>query len=224
MDTRKCRTCSKTKPLNEKNFRTQPSKLKKFRFRTLCRICDRERHKKYLERATYKEVTIQKAIRIKNKKCTKCGKTRLKKFFSPRKNGPIGSVQSYCKDCCKVIWDTMTEKQKFHAHLRHKAWHLMKSYRMTMDELITKLKEQNYLCAMCGIVKHQETHTFKGFKAWRKKGSPRNVWLSVDHNHETDEVRDLLCPDCNRAYGLVHENTQTIKGMLDYHEKWRKVA
>lgn len=34
--------------------------------------------------------------------------------------------------------------------------------------------------------------------------------LHVDHNHETGRVRELLCPPCNMAIGLLGENSDTI--------------
>lgn len=40
--------------------------------------------------------------------------------------------------------------------------------------------------------------------------------LHVDHNHETGEVRGLLCQPCNHAIGLLKENPKIIKAALEY--------
>ncbi len=46
----------------------------------------------------------------------------------------------------------------------------------------------------------------------------------VDHNHDTNEVRAILCGKCNKALGLLEENEQTILNMLDYVRTFREVA
>ena len=165
---------------------------------------------------------------MKRKKCTRCGKTRLIKFFSPRKNRAPDSVHSWC-NVCRVDdkhkrYASLTEEQRFQKHLTTKRSHLMRSYKITLEEYIKKAKEQKNRCAICNKVQ-PESHTLKGYKknALGKRGKDR-FNLYVDHNHETEEVRGLLCNECNLAYGYIKENTKSIKGMLDYHEKWRKVA
>ena len=169
---------------------------------------------------------------MKRKKCTRCEKTRLIKFFTPLKNrsGDYTRFHSWCKACINESHANMTDKEAFERYIIRKKWYYKKYYKITFEEYIKKVEQQNYLCAMCKLVEHCETHTFKGFKKnvldrREKNGSHLdNCGLYVDHDHETDEVRDLLCNDCNRAYGFAHENPQTIKGMLDYSKKWRKVA
>jgi hypothetical protein len=44
-------------------------------------------------------------------------------------------------------------------------------------------------------------------------GRPR---LAVDHNHETDEIRGLLCRACNTALGLLGDSAQTLTAALAY--------
>jgi hypothetical protein len=68
--------------------------------------------------------------------------------------------------------------------------HLEYKYGMTHDDYERMLVEQDHKCAVCGIdAKHSE-----------------NSRLCVDHDHDTGEVRGLLCKKCNQAIGLLQDN------------------
>ena len=43
-----------------------------------------------------------------------------------------------------------------------------------------------------------------------------NVKLNVDHCHITNKVRGLLCHDCNRALGLLKDNTSILSSAINY--------
>lgn len=50
--------------------------------------------------------------------------------------------------------------------------------------------------------------------------------LAIDHNHKTNEIRGLLCHNCNVALGLMNEDENLIWNMLEYLKRttWSKVA
>ena len=71
----------------------------------------------------------------------------------------------------------------------------------------TKLAEQGGVCAICG--------------------QPPNVYsenilrgLHIDHNHNTGQVRDLLCSQCNIAIGHLREDIVVLDKIRAYLLKW----
>jgi len=70
---------------------------------------------------------------------------------------------------------------------------LKRKYGLTQACFDTLLAGQDHKCAICGTTEPTGMH---------------NQW-HVDHNHETGDVRGILCDSCNRGIGLLqdsHEN------------------
>ena len=44
---------------------------------------------------------------------------------------------------------------------------------------------------------------------------------SLDHNNRTGKVRGVLCGNCNRAIGLLHDDPEFLRQMMVYLEKAR---
>lgn len=68
---------------------------------------------------------------------------------------------------------------------------LLPRYGITIDEYDEMLKMQGSVCAICA-------------------GSPpstRILKFAVDHDHETGEVRGLLCQRCNMALHFIENAT-----------------
>ena len=70
--------------------------------------------------------------------------------------------------------------------------------------------EQSNRCAVCGVVGE-----VIGLVAQSDK-----IRLVIDHNHETNKLRGLLCDSCNKALGQLKEDKIIIKSLLSYLEKW----
>jgi len=43
--------------------------------------------------------------------------------------------------------------------------------------------------------------------------------LVVDHDHKTNEVRGLLCHNCNRALGLLQDDVGNLQKAIEYLTK-----
>jgi hypothetical protein len=71
--------------------------------------------------------------------------------------------------------------------------------------------EQEGLCAICG-----KPETAQGKHSVVKS-------LAVDHDHETGEIRGLLCSRCNNGIGHFGDNVELMKKAIEYLEKHRSL-
>lgn len=62
----------------------------------------------------------------------------------------------------------------------------------------TLLHRQLYLCAIC------------------RKADQTGRALAIDHDHNTNLVRGLLCGKCNRALGMFGDNIETLLAAVKY--------
>jgi hypothetical protein len=69
------------------------------------------------------------------------------------------------------------------------------------------LVEQNNSCAICGI-----------------EATELKRELSVDHNHETNKIRGLLCHHCNIGLGNFRDSTTLLSVAIEYLERTDGVA
>ncbi len=123
--------------------------------------------------------------------------------------------------CCKVCDAKAIKKYKIAHH--DKVLAKLKEWQRTPHgkEIVTRLNRQKQ------VRKHglELTDYDRLFAAQLGRcaicGQPEKAGkcLSIDHNHATGQVRELLCSACNRALGLIRENPQTLVGMIRYVEK-----
>ena len=76
---------------------------------------------------------------------------------------------------------------------------LKKRFGITLDDYIDMLDAQNGGCAICGT-----------------KDNGRYKYLAVDHCHKTNNIRGLLCTNCNRGLGMFQDSPS----LLTYAEKY----
>jgi hypothetical protein len=83
----------------------------------------------------------------------------------------------------------------------HSKWvsSLKRSYGITEAEYLDILDQQNGLCAICGT---------------SESDSPKR--FAVDHNHETGEVRGVLCSSCNLGLGNFGDKPENLASAVKY--------
>lgn len=92
---------------------------------------------------------------------------------------------------------------------RHRANWFKAKYGITQDEYDALLKQQNGVCAIC--LSPQMTV---------RQG--KTIMLCIDHDHETDEVRGLLCSKCNVALGQMDDSPALLRQAAEYLETSRR--
>lgn len=134
---------------------------------------------------------------IKYKICTKCGELKL--YDSEYFNLPRNRKTSACKKCLNVSREDRRKRdpEKYKLLLRDKK--LRQKFGITIETLQQMTARQNNQCFICGGTNKNNIHP-----------------LGVDHNHETGQIRKLLCSQCNTALGHTKENYLTIIRLLWY--------
>lgn len=77
----------------------------------------------------------------------------------------------------------------------------LKKFGITLDDYCKMLEDQNGQCAICGTNRQ-----------------PKKA-LCVDHDHDTGEIRGLLCMKCNVALGLMDNNIESLQNAINYLRK-----
>lgn len=86
--------------------------------------------------------------------------------------------------------------------VNRKKKHLRSKYNLTLVEYNQKLKQQNHKCAICGT---DEVDLDRS--------------LCVDHDHQTNAVRELLCNACNTGIGMFKEDISIFEQAITYLKK-----
>lgn len=83
---------------------------------------------------------------------------------------------------------------------------LKKKFGITFEEYQAKHVAQGGVCAICS---QPETATRSG----------KDLLLAVDHCHDTGQIRDLLCSNCNRALGCFMDDSERMRKAAAYVER-----
>jgi len=156
------------------------------------------------------------------KRCKRCGEIKpLSEFY--RATGMADGHRSECKTCHKTKQQAWYQANRRHAIAQVKRWqqenknhlheyrreyrqrrkteerdaYLRRRFGITQADYDALLAEQGGGCAICGK-------------------PPGKISLHVDHDHETGEVRGLLCVGCNNALGQFRDDTALLQRAIGY--------
>jgi hypothetical protein len=86
--------------------------------------------------------------------------------------------------------------------LAKKKHHLKQLYGLSWETYKILVKKQRGVCAIC----HEKNVS--------------NRKLAVDHDHETKEIRALLCDKCNRGLGFFDDSIEKLQKAIKYLKKY----
>lgn len=216
----KKKTCAnKEKCVNPKNpqlienFYVHPGK--KDGLYAKCKSCIKNhQHKKRLQpdgkfkspkkRVAGGKVDVKDCSAFKRGKCASAINPQPIENFHPQKGRING--RSQCISCENEYTRQNSEKKS----ARSRKWHSQnkerkrntnynKLYGISLEEWNVMFKNQNGRCFLC-----------------EKEGSLFKQGLHVDHCHKSQKIRALLCQKCNRALGLMNDDSALMRRSADY--------
>ncbi len=176
------------------------------------------------------KLTKVKAKEIKT--CVKCGIVFEK---NPRASSRQWSLRKYCSFGCRKLTKSERDTKKalrtyqslkdkglcpwchtpntdggvYHKRCGQKRYEryrssrknnsLMMLYNISLEKYTTILKSQDGKCAICS-------------------GTSGKRSLSVDHNHNSGQIRGLLCDNCNHGLGKFQDNKELLMEAIRYLE------
>ena len=130
------------------------------------------------------------------KTCTKCGEHKSLDLFVKNKKMKDGR-SSWCKSCKQAYQKKWLSEDK-----NRRRRHAYKAnFGITIEDYDRMLAQQDGKCAICSTT---------------DPGGRYDSHFMVDHDHETGDVRGLLCFKCNTALGKFNDNLATLEAAVLY--------
>lgn len=134
-------------------------------------------------------------VRDSEKWCPKCQMWVGFEDFHKDKSSKLG-LNSYCKDCSRNKYHSKTDNEKYDSHYRS-------AYGITIKQYDQMLSDQNFCCGICRTI---------------KPGGQGNRFY-IDHDHDTGDIRGLLCHKCNTGLGFLNDSKTTLEAAISYLDK-----
>tara|TARA_R110000737_G_scaffold64473_5_gene92197 strand:+ start:1625 stop:2062 length:438 start_codon:yes stop_codon:yes gene_type:complete len=132
--------------------------------------------------------------------CTKCHQEKEYSEFYWRSDNK--SYRSACKSCqnkkSSERWKTDEDFRK-RGYKRSREHQLKARYGITESDYLTLIEKAGGCCQICGTDKCDTGNK-----------------LSVDHCHETGDVRGILCRACNTGIGHLKDSPDLLREAIRY--------
>lgn len=141
-----------------------------------------------------------------HKRCPRCGLTKAIEQFPISKRHRMDGRYPYCLTCkSDAMREANTRYRENHPidHARYQLNRAAKRLGISVEAVQARLAEQGGVCAICG-------------------GGPtgNHGRLVIDHNHQTGEVRGLLCGLCNTGLGALRDRLDLVIAAADYLRRY----
>jgi hypothetical protein len=183
-----CPDCGQAKDLED----FPPARKRSDGRSTYCKECMKLR-----STASYRKRMAEQGKTVRDRRIAPSGKRWCPdcESFKPTDDFPLNRASktgfaTYCKPCHNL----RTRKNVTKNHGSTREFHLRRRYGIGQAEVDQMLTQQHGKCVGCG------------------KPDPGHV----DHDHSTDEVRGMLCFNCNQALGNVRDNINVMYRLIAY--------
>ena len=124
------------------------------------------------------------------KLCNKCKVEKpLTEYYKRTYSSGNVGYQNNCKKC--------QGKQRVQYWKPHQV--ARRKFGLSDEEYTTLIERSQGLCEVCN--------------------NPMGNKRCIDHDHNTGEIRGVLCNNCNTALGLVGDNVTTLTKLIQYLER-----
>jgi hypothetical protein len=159
----------------------------------LCNVCKQEKEVTDFFKTTRSSVGVERQC----KKCVQQKRLEAKRLRRETDaNWRLKEIEGWRKE--RERRKLLPDYKRSHQNRNYKS-----KYGLTIEEVEDRIKARNNLCDIC-----------------KKEPDNRYKKLYVDHNHETNEVRGMLCHYCNFAIGLLKEDPHLLQEALQYLKKY----
>lgn len=131
---------------------------------------------------------------------TEAQRSYFRKYYQQHKNEISVSRKQYYLDN-----KSKYEKYNESDYVRTRTLH--NRYKLSIDDYEKMVVEQGSRCAICGTD-----------NPGRK--SKNNHWF-IDHCHETNKIRGLLCHKCNLGLGHFNDNIDLMEKAIEYIRRFK---
>lgn len=131
------------------------------------------------------------------KRCPSCGEEKPTDAYGMRSNGRWR--RSSCKPCERVKVRQWHKANPERSKANQRRTDLRIKYGISPEQYDVMLAAQGGVCAIC-----------QGQQVAGRR------FLDVDHDHDTGQVRSLLCSLCNVMLGAARERADLLRLAADY--------
>ncbi len=126
------------------------------------------------------------------KTCSRCEVTKPTIEFHRRSASKDG-LRSACKACVASEVRTRPNHKEYETKIK-------RVYGIDLNQYNIMFENQNGSCKICGT---------------EEPGCGRS-YFCIDHDHQTGDVRGLLCNDCNVGIARFKDNTDFLQSAINY--------
>jgi hypothetical protein len=142
-------------------------------------------------------------------------KSKYKDWYDRRynqiKDGKNKTRRAHYANLSQLERDALLAKERARWHSQRYAKSIEKQFGIPFEQYERMFVEQNGCCAICSLP--QALNIVRG----------KNVRLALDHDHETGEVRALLCGKCNLALGNMDDSIGRLFAAISYLRKYQRI-